>query len=374
MTRKASLWLSLSLTLVLFISLTACGAPHVHEHEHAGDDVPVETSLAKDTDAPVAELPERVQNTWVGPFDSQTILLTEGVDPSVIDALGEDLEHYHRLFTPYESYEGMVNLDTVNDEARKGTAQLPEDINTVLRLAMEGAELSDGGFNPILGELVLLWRDVQDKINAGQIDTPLPTDEAIQKALKSADLSSIHYDPEAGTLSYDNPATELDLGGIAKGWAVEKLVQNAKERGAEHLLLSVGGNVRALGTKANGERWGVLIQDPFKGEMPDFPQLILRIEDEAVVTSGLYERFFIKDGVRYAHILNPHTGYPQDQYVSISILAKDSGVADMLATALFNMTVEDGAEMVAHYGCEALWIYEDGTYEMTEGFSERLVK
>ena len=191
----------------------------------------------------------------------------------------------------------------------------------------------------------MLWRDVQDKINAGREDTPLPSDAAIAKALESADLDSIRYDAAASTLAFDNPATELDLGGIAKGWAVEKMVQNAAARGAEHLLLSVGGNVRALGTKANGEPWGVLIQDPFKGEMPDFPQLVLRVADEAVVTSGLYERFFMKNGVRYAHILNPHTGRPQDQYISISILAKDSGVADMLATALFNMTVEDGAAM-----------------------------
>lgn len=316
---------------------------------------------------------QRQEYHFSGQFDSFTIILDEGKQPELIKKLGQKLDYYHQLFTPYEEYPGLENLAYVNREASLRSVELDPELNSVLELAWSGSKASHNAFNPALGELVLVWRELRDQIQAAATDLSLPSSETLKAALSSSDLESIDYDSKAGSIHFNNPHSKLDLGGVAKGWAVEALAQMALKEGGDHLLISVGGNVRAVGRKANGEPWRVLIQDPFKGSKINFPQLIIELEDEALVTSGLYERYFEFQGKRYAHILDPESGWPQDQYISISVLAPDSGLADLLATALFNLDLKSGKALVEAYGVEALWIDQAGNIEQTEGFKKRLL-
>ncbi len=316
--------------------------------------------------------PERRTFQFTGQFDSFTTLLVEDSSFQSAQEFERQLTHYHQVFTPYETFPDVQNLAVVNREAVTQEVVLDPDLNQVLALAWQGAKDSHGAFNPALGRAVLLWRQVRDELLQEKRDEIL-TPEDLAPLLPSTDLEAISYDASQGTLRFQNPDTLLDLGGVAKGWAVERLVQDLKTEGYDHCLLSIGGNVRALGSKANGEPWRVLIQDPFKGTEPGFPRLVVDLVDESLVTSGLYERYFDFKGQRYAHILDPEDLMPQDQYLSISILGKDSGVCDLLATALFNLSLEEGKALVNTYGVEALWIMPDGKIEMTAGFEQRLI-
>ena len=316
--------------------------------------------------------PERRTFQFTGQFDSFTTLLVEDSSFQSAQEFERQLTHYHQVFTPYETFPDVQNLAVVNREAVTQEVVLDPDLNQVLALAWQGARDSHGAFNPALGRAVLLWRQVRDELLQEKRDEIL-TPEDLAPLLPSTDLEAISYDASQGTLRFQNPDTLLDLGGVAKGWAVERLVQDLKTEGYDHCLLSIGGNVRALGSKANGEPWRVLIQDPFKGTEPGFPRLVVDLVDESLVTSGLYERYFDFKGQRYAHILDPEDLMPQDQYLSISILGKDSGVCDLLATALFNLSLEEGKALVNTYGVEALWIMPDGKIEMTAGFEQRLI-
>lgn len=316
--------------------------------------------------------PERRTFQFTGQFDSFTTLLVEDSSFQSAQEFERQLTHYHQVFTPYETFPNVQNLAVVNREAVTQEVVLDPDLNQVLALAWQGARDSHGAFNPALGRAVLLWRQVRDELLQEKRDEIL-TSEDLAPLLPSTDLEAISYDASQGTLRFQNPDTLLDLGGVAKGWAVERLVQDLKTEGYDHCLLSIGGNVRALGSKANGEPWRVLIQDPFKGTEPGFPRLVVDLVDESLVTSGLYERYFDFKGQRYAHILDPEDLMPQDQYLSISILGKDSGVCDLLATALFNLSLEEGKALVNTYGVEALWIMPDGKIEMTAGFEQRLI-
>ena len=160
---------------------------------------------------------------------------------------------------------------------------------------------------------------------------------------------------------------EIDLGGIAKGFTSSRVMEVFREYGIEHGLVSLGGNVQALGTKENGKPWRVAIQNP-ESELDYLG--ILDIEDKCVITSGGYERFFEKDGVRYHHIIDPRTGYPADSgIISATIISKDGTLADGLSTSLFIMG-KDQAEKYWRKNADRFdYILEDeaGKLYVTEG-------
>ncbi|MDO5738354.1 MAG: FAD:protein FMN transferase [Eubacteriales bacterium] len=314
----------------------------------------------------------RKEYSFSGQFDSFTSLIVESEDFNSADLkfFEARLNYYHQLFTPYEDFPELMNLATINKLAKTERVDLPVPIKAVLDLSLEAEQKSNGAFSPTLGSAILFWREVKAAAEAGKLEAlPVPADLA--SLLPACASSNLDYDGSG--VHFKNPTLALDLGGVAKGYAVERLVIELAERGLDNLLLSVGGNVRALGTKLSGEKWRILIQDPFKGSKLNFPKLVVEIADEALVTSGLYERYFYFDNQRYSHILDPETLWPQDQYISISVLGKDSGICDLLATTLFNLDIETGKKLAAAYEVEVLWISPRGDIELTPGFEKRLI-
>ena len=168
------------------------------------------------------------------------------------------------------------------------------------------------------------------------------------------------------------PGMEIDLGGIAKGFTSSRVMEVFKEHGVKHGLVSLGGNVQALGDKENGKPWRVAIQNP-ESELDYLG--VLDIEDKCVITSGGYERFFEKDGVRYHHIIDPRTGYPADSgIISATIISKDGTLADGLSTSLFIMG-KDQAEKYWRSNADKFdYILEDkdGKLYVTEGAADLL--
>jgi thiamine biosynthesis lipoprotein len=162
---------------------------------------------------------------------------------------------------------------------------------------------------------------------------------------------------------------EIDLGSVAKGYTGDRVIELLRENGVTSALLNLGGNVQALGTKPDGSPWRVAVQDP----SGDGCLGVLEIDDQAVITSGGYERYFVEDGVTYWHIIDPADGAPaRSGLISVTIVGDSGLLCDGLSTSLFVMGLEDAAQFWRENGgFEAVFVTESGQILITEGLQER---
>ena len=195
------------------------------------------------------------------------------------------------------------------------------------------------------------------------------TETDLSKAASSKEAS----EPEEVELRFGIPGMEIDLGGIAKGYTGNRVMEIFRQYGIRHGLISLGGNIQALGAKNDdGKAWRIAIQNPKGGE--DYLG-VLDIKDRAVITSGGYERYFEQDGIRYHHIIDPRTGYPADSgLISVTIISEDGTLADGLSTSLFIMGKEEAEKLWRAHADRFDYILEeaDGTLYVTEGIKDLL--
>ena len=196
----------------------------------------------------------------------------------------------------------------------------------------------------------------------------VPDEETIQSLLPLVDYTQIQYDAATGVITLPE-GMEIDLGSVAKGYAGQLAAQMLREHGVQSALLNLGGNVQTVGTKPDGSPWQIGIKDP-QGEDA---MMVLSVEDQAVVTSGGYERYFEQDGQTYWHIMDPSTGHPADSgLISVTIVGDEGVVCDGLSTALFVMGLEKAADLWAQSGdFEAVFVTASGEVYITEGLRDR---
>lgn len=223
------------------------------------------------------------------------------------------------------------DISKINDAAGLHPVSVHEDVAYVLRYALEIAEKSGGEFDPSIGPLVRLWG----------INTPhakIPAEREIQEARSLVDFRKVRL--EGNSVFLEEKGMSLDLGGIAKGYAADEIADILRENSVSRAVLDLGGNVYVYGRKSDGSPWHVGIRNPYGAS--GSPAMVLSLEDSmSVVTSGVYERFFIRDGNLYHHILDPKTGSPaQRDFLSVTILDSSSMRADALSTAAFLMGME----------------------------------
>ncbi|OQY35041.1 MAG: hypothetical protein B6241_02655 [Spirochaetaceae bacterium 4572_59] len=213
----------------------------------------------------------------------------------------------------------------------------PDDlVLNVLESALKIADFSAGLFDPSIGALVNLW-------GIGTDHSAVPEDNELNQALRTVDYRKIKIDQD-GVVSLMQDGMRIDLGGIAKGYAADRVREYLLTKGVTSAIINLGGNVLLCGSKPSGDPWRIGIQDPRepRGEYLG----ILKTDDRAIVTSGIYERYFVEDGIHYHHILDKKNGYPvQNGVISTTIIHKESMIADGLSTALFAMGVERGMAM-----------------------------
>ena len=181
-------------------------------------------------------------------------------------------------------------------------------------------------------------------------------------------------DKEAKTVYISDAEASIDVGAIAKGYAAERLADKLRTLGADSMAINAGGNIVTIGVKPDGSNWVTGITNPDKASEK---RLICKVEigEIALVTSGNYERYFVCDNVKYNHIIDPKTLMPSNYFASVSIFAKDSGMADALSTALFCMTYEEGLALVKEIGdVEVLWIDNEGNMTYTDGLKDAIKK
>ncbi len=277
---------------------------------------------------------------------------------------------FHQLLDIYNAYEGVNNLYTVNQMAGIAPVAVDDALIELLLYAKEVHTLTGGETNLVLGAVLSLWHDCRETALDGG-EAVLPDAAALEEASKHVSIDCLVIDEEAKTVFLTDAAASLDVGAIGKGYVVERAAALLAARGATGYVLNVGGNLRTVGTKPDGEAWVTGITDPLGGEA-----LIARLalSDAAMVTSGHYERYYTVAGNRYHHIIDKDTLYPARGFASVTVYAADSGLADALSTALFCMTYEEGVALLSTLpDTDALWVTETGEIKMTEGMRQKLL-
>ena len=309
--------------------------------------------------------------TFLTLFDTVTTIVgyaeNEETFKETTQAIHDELLVYHQLFDVYNDYEGVVNLKTINDTAATAPVQVDQKIMDLLTDCKAYYELTNGRVNVAMGSVLYLWHEARDYGYNDPVNAYLPDQTKLESAAEHMDLENLVLDSENSTVYFADPQLRLDVGAIAKGWALQRVCENAPSG----LLISVGGNVCATGPRSSdGTDWVVGVTDPAGGESYLHT---LYLNKGSVVTSGDYQRTYMVDGKLYHHIIDPDTLYPSSYWSSVTIVCADSGLADALSTALFLLPLEEGQALVSKCGAEALWVDPAGNLYYSPGF-EALIR
>ncbi len=349
------------LLLLSLLPLCACGA--------AGEQP--EPAAAEESAAPQAAEPKGM--VYYSYFDTVSYVYDYAGDSAErFEDRSAEVSHilleYHQLFDIYHEYSGVTNLCTLNKAA--GGDPLPVDPRLLdfLVCAREMYALTDGEMNVMLGSVLRLWHECREAASEDPAAASVPSEEELRRASEHTDIAALEIDREKGTVRIADPQASIDVGALGKGYATERAAEYLEAEGAAGYVLNIGGNIRCIGDRPDGSGWVTAIRDP--DPAAEGYACRIRIRDLSCVTSGVYERYFTVDGQRYHHIIDKDTLYPAAYYSSLTVLTRDSALADALSTALFCMPPERGLELVRSVGgIEALWIFPDGTQQSTPGFA-----
>lgn len=246
----------------------------------------------------------------------------------------------------------------INEAAGSGPVKVDQDVFAMLLLSRRYYGLTQGTFDITIGPVMDVW-------GFGKPEQTVPSSYDLQKALSLVNGGRLLLDEQERTAFLQSPGMSVDLGAVVKGYAVEKAARFLEEHGVERALVNAGGNIRTIGKNKEGSAWKIGIQDPRNGaELVG----ILSLEDESAVTSGDYNRFFTSQGVRYHHLISPHTGYPVNKNMSVTVVTHNGGQADILSTALFLLDPEEALRLAEELEeTEAFLVTADQRILVTSG-------
>lgn len=274
---------------------------------------------------------------------------------TAVNAAFAEIARIEALMTPHQPQSDVARLSAAS-EALEVTAETA----AVIALGLQVAEASGGALDLTLGRVKALW--------AIESETPrVPSSDELVEALEGAGPDALQLD--GLTVRKAAPQLAVDLGAVAKGYAVDRAVAVLRAAGVTRASVNAGGDIFLLGDHA-GRPWRIGIQHP---RQDGAVAATLLVADQAVVTSGDYERFFEQDGVRYHHIFDPKTGLPGSRCQSASVVAPTAALADALSTAVFVLGPEAGLALVEQFpGAMALVIGADGQTYLSPGLQERI--
>ena len=256
-----------------------------------------------------------------------------------------------------------TELDKVNDSAGISPIEVTPTTFEIVKKGLEYSKLSNGDFDITIGPLVKLW-------NIGLDNAKIPTQEEIDSVLPSIDYNLLELNEENHTIFLKNKNMMIDLGSIAKGYAADEISRILTENDVNSAIIDLGGNIYAHGIKPSGKDWNIGIQNPFnnRGDIVG----VLKTKNKTVVTSGIYERYIEKDGIKYHHLLNPHTGYPfENNIAGVSIVTDKSTDAAALSTIVFAKRLEEGLKFVeTSPNVDAIFITTDNKVYITNGIRD----
>lgn len=337
---------------------------------------------------------ELMSHYITGPFDTITTYMSyvssEEEFNEQCDYIEEQLNYYDQLFDKYNTYNGMNNLKTINDNAGKKAIEVDQPLIDLLNLSIERNRKISSKVNIAFGSVINIWHDYREEAESHDGVGTVPSDEELENANQHTSIDSIEIDEKKKTVYINDALASIDVGATAKGYAIELIKDGLIEMGVDNFLLSGGGNVASHGQRKiqkEGEfylddcadKFCVGIESPQDGNFaasaddPDNEnEAVLVVQGESIVTSGDYQRFYQDvNGVRYHHLIDPETLYPAVHFRSVSIITEDSGLADFLSSAVFLMEYEEGLKLVNSLdGVEAIWLLEDGKIRMSDGLKD----
>ncbi len=292
-------------------------------------------------------------------FDTVVTMDVYTDDETLLSDVKAECERYEALLSKTVEGSDVWNLNHAKGER----IQVSPETREILEKALEYSELSEGAFDVTVAPCVDLWDFSEGSLGL------LPDEAALAQAAERVGWEQIDMDEEGVRLP---DGVTIDLGAIAKGYITDRIADFMRRRGVESGFLNFGGNVLVIGSKPDGADWNIGIQDP-KGAQQQAIIGALPVRDQAVVTSGIYERGFDVDGVRYHHILDTATGWPvQNELAGVSIIASNAFDADTLSTTVFAMGVEKGTAFIEGLeGIEAIFVTREGEVTWTSGLEGR---
>jgi thiamine biosynthesis lipoprotein len=309
-----------------------------------------------DLQAAQAAWHERVVDGIMGTRIYAEIWADDGVDgEAALDAVMEEMRRIDRAMSTFKP---DSEISQVNANAAKMPVRISEELFELLTKAVHFSEITHGAFDITYASVGFMY----DFRRAQK-----PSDEQIKAALPAINYRHLILDPEARTVKFAHPGVRIDLGGIAKGHAVDRCIELLRKRGIERALVSAGGDSRIIGDRF-GRPWVVALRHPDrKNEVFQH----IPIVDAAISTSGDYERFFVKDGVRYHHIIDPHSGRSASLVRSATIIGPDATTTDGLSKTAFILGPQQALEIYNKLpGIDAVLVTPEGELLYTEGLVE----
>ena len=299
---------------------------------------------------------ERVVDGIMGTRISAEVWADEGVDgEEAIDAVMEEMRRIDRSMSTYKP---DSEVSQVNAKAAQAPVRVSDELFDLLMKAVHFSQITDGAFDITYASVGFMYDFRRQQ---------KPSDAQIKHALPAVNYRHLLLDAKTRTVKFTQPAVRIDLGGIAKGHAVDRCIELLQKRGIQHALVSAGGDSRIIGDRF-GQPWVIGLQHPDrKNEVFQRIPLI----DAALSTSGDYERYFDEDGVRYHHIIDPHSGRSASLVRSATIIGPDATTTDGLSKTAFVLGPEKALQIYNRLpGIDAILVSPDGHVSYTNGLAE----
>lgn len=298
-------------------------------------------------------------------FLMDTIIEITAYGPGAEGAVKAAFGEFKRVQQMSDRFAAESQVSKINRLAGREKVAVDPDLIAMINEAVTISGKLDGAFDITVGALTDLW-------GVGNKGAFVPPREQIDQVLPLVDYRLIEVDAAANTVYLPKPGMKLDLGGVAKAYALTKAVARLKEAGVTSALVNAGGDIRVIGAKPDGDSWRIGVQNPRKADSM-IARLALK-EWNSLQTSGDYQRFFEKDGVRYAHIIDPKTGRQPRELSSVTLVYDSSAPETAIASSgIFVLGVDRGREALKKFpGVEAIMVTADGRVIVTPGLEGKV--
>ena len=294
-----------------------------------------------------------------------TLVSITAVGPTTQDAnqaINAGFEEIKRLEQLLSNWIPESELSRVNAAAGRNPVIVSPETMTVVRRSLQVAEMTDGAFNIAIGPAIAAW--------GVSAEPRIPAADELEALKPLMNLDAVHADVWERTIYLEKAGMRIDVGGIGKGYAADQAVMAMKKSGAVAGVVALSGDIKTFGRLPEGKKFSIWIRHPRKeGAM----LAEIDLQDEAISTAGDYERFFEQEGIRYHHILDPHTLQPSRGCQSVSVIAKEGIWADGLDTGIFVMGADRGMELVEQLeDVEAIIVDRAGKVSISSGLRHRV--
>jgi thiamine biosynthesis lipoprotein len=274
---------------------------------------------------------------WQSKFIMDTMVSITYYDPSAGDIIEDAFTEIRRIEDLMSSHKPTSEIGKINSAPAQTPVKVSKETFELIEKSLYYSRVTDGAFDITIGPILRLW----DILNGKE---KIPSHGDIAAALDLVGYQFVTLDEKNTTVSLEKPNMSLDLGGVAKGYAIDRAREIILKGGLKSAVIDAGGDVWAIGSKPDGGRYNIGVRHP-----RDLQELltVVPIRDKSIVTSGDYQRYFVKDGVRYHHIFDPHVGKPANSgLISVTLIGPDGAEGDILATAVFVLGKEKGLELL----------------------------